>query len=64
MKFIRGFIFGAREGDRTLVSSLEGLCSTTELLSRKKWAEEDSNPRSDSATDLQSVPVDRLGICP
>ncbi len=25
---------GAREGNRTLVSSLEGLCSTTELLSR------------------------------
>ena len=29
-----------------------------------EWAEKDSNPRSASATDLQSVPVDHLGICP
>ena len=32
--------------------------------SRKKWAEEDSNPRSDNATDLQSVLVGHLSICP
>lgn len=30
----------------------------------KKWAEADSNHRSASATDLQSVLVDHLSICP
>ncbi len=70
---------GAREGNRTLATSLEGWSSTTELLSHesffkiydeppfafsKWWAEKDSNLRSASATDLQSVLVDHLSICP
>ena len=37
---------------------------TTYHLPLNKWAEQDSNLRSASARDLQSLPVDHVGICP
>ena len=59
---------GAGDENRTHVTSLEGWSSTIELRPRYFakiwWAEKDLNLRSASATDLQSVPVDHLGICP
>lgn len=55
---------GAGDENRTHATSLEGWSSTIELRPLKWWAEKDSNLRSASARDLQSLPVDHLGICP
>ena len=67
---------GAGEGNRTLVLSLEGFSSTIELhpqnLTPAALAAtafnlvegEGFEPSKAEPTDLQSVPVDRLGIPP
>ena len=56
----------AGEGNRTPIYSLEGYCSTTELLPRnffKWWAGRDSDPRSTSAADFKCPQVtSRLGL--
>ena len=67
--------FGAGEGNRTPVISLEGFCSTIELhplnqplIKRprklKWWRGMDSNHRRRSSTDLQSVAFDRSATPP
>ena len=69
---------GAGEGNRTLVISLEGFCSTIELhppnFTRSKTGCREADrdlvegegfePSKAEPTDLQSVPVDRLGTPP
>ena len=57
---------GAGEGNRTLVVSLEGFCSTIELHPRgEKMVEgEGFEPSKAEPTDLQSVPFDRSGTPP
>ena len=67
---------GAGEGNRTLVVSLEGFCSTIELHphtpvpatlpTRKKswWRRLDSNQRRRKPTDLQSAPFSHSGTPP
>ncbi len=75
---IKGNI-GAGEGNRTLVISLEGFCSTIELhplkpniLKQKPiiwtifnwWRGKDSNLRRRKSTDLQSVAFDRSATPP
>ena len=64
---------GAGEGNRTLVLSLEGFSSTIELHPQfqlkthaaKKLVEgEGFEPSKAEPSDLQSDPVDRLGIPP
>ena len=39
-------------------------CSTSQMLRRTKWGEEDSNLRSHKTADLQSAPVGHFGISP
>ena len=71
--------FGAGEGNRTLVVSLEGFCSTIELhppgtflLHRLSpgcclafwWRGLDSNQRRRKPTDLQSAPFSHSGTSP
>ena len=71
---------GAGEGNRTLVISLEGFCSTIELHPLKPintqtktylinneinwWRGKDSNLRRRKSTDLQSVAFDRSATPP
>ena len=67
---------GAGEGNRTLVLSLEGFSSTIELHPQNPTPAalaatafnlvegEGFEPSKAEPTDLQSVPVDRLGIPP
>ena len=62
---------GAGEGNRTLVVSLEGFCSTIELHPRAPftnlqlwWRRLDSNQRRRKPTDLQSAPFSHSGTPP
>lgn len=66
---------GAGEGNRTLVVSLEGFCSTIELhphgplydplpLCMFWWRRLDSNQRRRKPTDLQSAPFSHSGTPP
>ncbi len=66
---------GAGEGNRTLVVSLEGFCSTIELhphgllydplpLFMSWWRRLDSNQRRRKPTDLQSAPFSHSGTPP
>ena len=68
---------GAGEGNRTLVVSLEGFCSTIELHPLKQkafepnafvgnlwWRGMDSNHRRRKPTDLQSAPFSHSGTPP
>ena len=57
----------AGRGNRTLVFSLEGYCSTIELHPRwvlQEWGVQDSNLRRKNPSDLQSDPFDRSGNSP
>src|ERR1700678_880130 len=69
------FVTGAGEGNRTLVVSLEGFCSTIELhpqgsfrfpitTSAFWWRRLDSNQRRRKPTDLQSAPFSHSGTPP
>src|SRR5580698_2950174 len=67
---------GAGEGNRTLVISLEGFCSTIELRPLRVstlnfaaiysfwWRRLDSNQRRRKQTDLQSAPFSHSGTPP
>ena len=64
--------FGAGEGNRTLILSLEGFCSTIELHPQSSnyypftnmVEGEGFEPSKAEPTDLQSAPFDRSGIPP
>ncbi len=70
------FVTGAGEGNRTLVVSLEGFCSTIELHPQGSmdsqlllqlafwWRRLDSNQRRRKPTDLQSAPFSHSGTPP
>jgi hypothetical protein len=56
---------GAGEGNRTLVVSLEGFCSTIELHPHSPLVEgEGFEPSKAEPADLQSAPFDRSGTPP
>ncbi len=62
-------LFGAGEGNRTLMASLEGWSSTIELHPRKRcckkwWIGQDLNLRTLARTDLQSVAIDHSATYP
>ena len=74
-RFEKGEIFGAGEGNRTPVISLEGFCSTIELHPHRSyvelscdaifwWRGMDSNHRRRKPTDLQSAPFSHSGTPP
>ena len=64
--------FGAGEGNRTLILSLEGFCSTIELHPQSSNCYPFTNmvegegfePSKAEPTDLQSAPFDRSGTPP
>src|SRR5690349_22334314 len=60
-------VLGAGEGNRTLVVSLEGFCSTIELHPPRRFPlveGEGFEPSKAEPADLQSAPFDRSGTPP